>query len=258
LFDIFQDFLKTPESLDSDCRSLLSTFERLRTKPELPSSSIELIWSEIGSGDTSTVTLSPDSNGRLSAVKTLLSLDQTDLIRREAAILKELKHPLILNIREHLSDNSAIVTEFAGNGSLANYFPPSQSRLKGANRIAKVIIGIALAMRFVHSRGFFHRDLKPANILLDWDWNVRIADYGQSKAPDNSDIPSLVHFKPDQIWPSVDFRYHAPECYENGFLQASDVFFFVWTELLGGQSAFPEDLEQHGIANLVVNEEPPI
>jgi hypothetical protein len=43
-----------------------------------------------------------------------------------------------------------------------------QERLRGPNRIAKVIAGIALAMRFLHWRGVTHCDLWPMNILLDW------------------------------------------------------------------------------------------
>jgi hypothetical protein len=86
-------------------------------------------------------------------VKTLLKPDDAELIRRETVILKTLKHPLILDIRENIPDNLRIVTEFAGNGSLADHLPPAAFLLSGANRITKVIVGIALAMRFVHSRG---------------------------------------------------------------------------------------------------------
>jgi serine/threonine protein kinase len=85
------------------------------------------------------------------------------------------------------------VTEFAGNGSLANHLSPAEYPLSGANRITRIIVGIALAMRFLHSRGFIHFDLKPDNILLDWDWNVRIADFGQSISLNNHEIPSLIH-----------------------------------------------------------------
>jgi TPR repeat protein len=229
LTHIFRDFLQKPEPLDNDCRRLLNSFERLKAKTEvlvgLTSSQVKWIPNEIGRGETSAVTLSSDSNGVLSAVKTLFSPERAVLIRRETAILKTLKHPLILNISDS-QNNSSIVAEFAGNGSLANHLPPAECPLRGANRITKVIVGIALAMRFVHSRHLIHRDLKPDNILLDWDWTVKIADFGQSSAPDNPDIPPLPHFNPNPEWPSLDFRYLAPECYENHFLPASDVFSF--------------------------------
>jgi serine/threonine protein kinase len=74
------------------------------------------------------VILSSDLNGGFSVEKTSKSLDHAELIRREAAILKTLKHPLILELRNHISEmddhNSSIVTEFAGNGSLADHLPP--------------------------------------------------------------------------------------------------------------------------------------
>jgi serine/threonine protein kinase len=131
--------------------------------------------------------------------------------------------------------------------------------LSGANRIAQVIVGIALAMRFVNSRRFIHRDLNPDNILLDWDWRVRIADFGQSHTPDNLEIPSLRHFNPVPEWPSVDFHYLVPQCYENHYDRASDVFSFglILYELLTGLRVFPEDLLRRAIANLVINDELP-
>jgi serine/threonine protein kinase len=91
--------------------------------------------------------------------------------------------------------------------------------LSGANRITRIIVGIALAMRFLHSRGFIHFDLKPDNILLDWDWNVRIADFGQSISLNNPEIPSLIHPKAIDGGLLFDSHYFAPECYNNSYSQ---------------------------------------
>jgi serine/threonine protein kinase len=120
--------------------------------------------------------------------------------------------------------------------------------LSGANRITRIVVGIALAMRFIHSQDIIHRDLKPDNILLDWDWNVRIADFGHSISPAQPMNPSKIC-----DWPSVDFRYLAPECYDRHYDPESDVFSFglILYELLVGQPAFGKELEKEWIVGRV-------
>jgi serine/threonine protein kinase len=206
---------------------------------------VEWISDVIESGDSSVVTFSLDS--QLSAVKTSLDPNFAELIRREAVILEAVKHPLILKVldsRNTSDHNSVIVTEFAGNGSLANHMLSANYRLIGANKIARIIVGIALAMRFIHSRGFIHRDLKPDNILLDWNWDVRIADFGQSISLTNPNSPSLIHPKTKKGIPFFDSYYLAPECYDSRCSQMSDVFSFglILYELLTGQPAFSKEL----------------
>jgi hypothetical protein len=254
LANIFRDFLANPEPLDDDARRFLTSFERLRKPTDIPASSAaELIPDELGRGDSSTVTLSLDSKGEFIAVKTSKNPDCAELIRREVAILKTLKHPLILELREHISNigdnNSAMVTQFAGNGSLADHLPPAKFPLNDANKMTKVIVGIALAMRFVHSHGVIHRDLKPENILLDWDWKVQIADFGHSASSDNP-----IHLNEIDQWPSVDSYFVAPECYEKCCLPASDVFSFgvILFELVTGQPAFQKSLTRYQITHKVV------
>jgi hypothetical protein len=244
LCKLFGDFLENPKPLDDDDRRLLSSFDRLRTPTEMPvisrSLTVEWVLDEIGSGDSSVVKLSFDSKSKLTAVKTSSNPKYAKLIQRESAILKTLKHPLIVELRNHICEtrehNSVIVTEFARNGSLTNHLSSSKYRLKGANRITKIIVGIALGMRYLHSKSIIHRHLTPDNILLDWNWNVRIADFGQSSSPATPIS--------ENDWLSINSRYLAPECYDNCCFLESDVFSFgiILYELVTGEPAFSEEL----------------
>jgi serine/threonine protein kinase len=133
----------------------------------------------------SVVRLARDPEGTLSAVKSAATLRGVQLIQREAVIRKELKHPLILEIRGSHSGvfglSTTIITEVAENGSLANHLPSGRGgemcQLRGETRVARIIVGIVLAMRYLHSQRVIHCNLIPDNILLDWDWNVRIGDF---------------------------------------------------------------------------------
>jgi serine/threonine protein kinase len=261
LSNLFRGFLENPELLDDDGRRLLNSFDRLKARTEIrvisDSSVIKWISDQIGSGNSSVVELSLDSTSRLTAVKTSLNPNFVELIRREAVILKTMKHPLIVEFLGEISDpydqNSVIVTEFAGNGSLTNHLSSAEYPLSGANRITRIIVGIALAMRFVHSRGFIHFDLKPANILLDLDWNVRIAEIGQNISLNNPEIPSVTQSNTrDGVW-FMNAYYFAPECYENLYSQMSDVFLVgpILYELLTSQSVFSKELTLNEIASKV-------
>jgi non-specific serine/threonine protein kinase len=154
---------------------------------------------ELGRGDSSVVTLSQCFNRTLAAVKIAVNAQGVPLIQQEAAIHERLKHSLVLEFRECRSGpancNPAIVTEDARNGSLANHLPSAegalQGQLRGETRAARIIVGIVLAMRYLHSRNVVHRDLRPDNILLDWDWNVGLCDFGHSLSPGEPYFPFL-------------------------------------------------------------------
>jgi serine/threonine protein kinase len=215
--------------------------------------SANALWTpdKILCGDSSVVRLLPDSESKVIAVKTSKGPDNAEPIDREATILKALNHPLVFGLRGDVSatpdHNSSIVNEFTGNGSLAAFLASNgQRRFYSATRIAKIIAGIAVAMRFVHSSGVIHRDLCPANILLDWDWTVRIADFGRSV----SSMAAPLSCR-DAHW--YVSRYLAPECYVRTINSASDVFAFglILFELFAGRPPFPDNMSLNQITVMI-------
>jgi serine/threonine protein kinase len=134
------------------------------------------------------------------------------------------------------------------NGSLADHLPNAENadfcQLHGPNRIAKIIAGIALAMRYVHSHNIVHRNLTPANVLLDWNWKVRIGGFEHSFSPNEGQTAP----------PTGDSHYLAPECYYNIIAQENDVFSFglILYELVVGRPAFERSLTPIQIAGILV------
>jgi serine/threonine protein kinase len=190
------------------------------------------------------------------------TLRGVQLIQREAAIHKELKHPLILEFRgsypRMFGSTTPIVTEFAENGSLASHLPSAgngeKCLLRGETRIARIIVGIVLAMRYIHSQRVIHCDLNPDNILLDCNWNVRIADFGHSISPDEPAVPTPDDPYHNGHWSSADPHYLAPECYDGQYGWESDVFSFglILYELVAREPAFPKHLNRLTIAKLLI------
>jgi serine/threonine protein kinase len=258
LSEVFPPFLQNPDPLDDDGRRLLSSLRRMKNEPAVPAipTLVNPAWipDEIMSGDSSVVKIVMYSESNLIAVKTAQNRDCAELIRRESAILKSLKHPLVLGLRpqnpKRPDNKTSLVTEFAGNGSLASLLAADDQRLLfSPNRIAKVITSTAIAMRFVHSRCVQHRNLTPENILLGWNWTVRIADVVRS-ASHEAELPNDP--KASGYYGYANQRYLAPECYDGNFVHASDVFAFemILFDLLTGRFAFWENLNRSQTARL--------
>jgi serine/threonine protein kinase len=115
----------------------------------------------------------------LIALKTARHGDNAELIGWESTFSNRLNHPLIVDLRDFDFADVAFASEFAGNGSLACHLTAKRG-LGSANRITMIITGIALGMAFVHFRDVIHCHLKPDDVSLDWDWNVRIANWSSS------------------------------------------------------------------------------
>ncbi|XP_010770761.1 NUAK family SNF1-like kinase 1 [Notothenia coriiceps] len=101
-------------------------------------------------------------------------------IQREIEITSSLRHANIIRFHEVFEsrDKIVIVMEFASRGELYDYI---QERRRLPETEARGIFRqITSAVHYCHKNGVVHRDLKLENILLDQDFNVKLADFGLS------------------------------------------------------------------------------
>jgi serine/threonine protein kinase len=110
-------------------------------------------------------------------------LDERRLLefRAEMAFLSELHHPnIVLFIGACVKrPNLCIVAEFVKQGALKEILADSTVRLAWPRRL-KLLRSAAVGLAYLHTREpvIVHRDVKPSNLLVDEEWNVKVADFG--------------------------------------------------------------------------------
>ena len=143
----------------------------------------------LGSGVSCKVKLAKDDNGTRYAVKILHQDEQfQELVETEVDTLTKVKHPNIVNlveVGEGQQTNSKkgasknvryIVLELVGGGELFDLVALG-GRLE--EKVARFYFKQLLeGLSYLHNAGFVHRDLKPENLMLDSNFNLKIADFG--------------------------------------------------------------------------------
>jgi serine/threonine protein kinase len=79
----------------------------------------------------------------------------------------------------------ALIYEYMPNGSLDKYiYLENPKAILGWDNLYTIAIGIARGLEYLHhscNTRIVHFDIKPQNILLDQDFNPKIADFGLAK-----------------------------------------------------------------------------
>ncbi|CAI4056489.1 serine/threonine protein kinase SKDI_03G0480 [Saccharomyces kudriavzevii IFO 1802] len=101
-------------------------------------------------------------------------------IEREIVIMKLLSHPNVLGLYDvwETNNNLYLILEYAEKGELFNLLVD-----RGAlpeREAMKCFRQIIIAVSYCHALGIVHRDLKPENLLLDSDYNIKVADFGMA------------------------------------------------------------------------------
>jgi len=123
---------------------------------------------------------------RIVALKVLAkaSLIDESLIQRfiaEAQAIATLNHPGIVKIIDAASDDAHyyIAMEFLHGANLYYYLHQYKPKLR---EVLQIIISVADALSYAHSRGILHRDLKLNNILMRENKTATLIDFGLAKS----------------------------------------------------------------------------
>ena len=108
-------------------------------------------------------------------------------IQYETELMKRFNHKNITKILEVFNDEEymLIIMEYINGGNLFNFV---KKRRKLSEKMAKFLFRqIILGIQHIHSKNVVHRDIKLENILIDFNNNVKICDFGIGKVLDSED-----------------------------------------------------------------------
>jgi serine/threonine protein kinase len=179
---------------------------RFRPRPVPPderSFGVFRLLHELGSGAMATLFLATDELGRLVAVKRLhrhlaVDPDFLTMFRDEAAIAARINHPNVCRVlgSDSVQGRPFIVMEYVHGESLACLF----RELRGVGQqlpleVAAHVIGQAcLGLHAAHSQtdpegrplSIVHRDVSPQNLLLSYEGELKVVDFGIASAVERS------------------------------------------------------------------------
>ncbi|KAL1220917.1 LRR receptor-like serine/threonine-protein kinase IOS1 [Cardamine amara subsp. amara] len=133
---------------------------------------------------------------------------------------------------EHL----ALIYEFVANGNLNDHLSGKFGNVLSWESRLIIIIGVAHGLEYLHNElRILHRYIKPTNILLDENFEPKLADFGLSRSsPTNPDIQASnkIYVKPGRD-PYLDDIYFN----SNWLTKKSDIYSFgiVLLEMITNQ-----------------------
>ncbi|XP_043202055.1 cyclin-dependent kinase-like 1 isoform X1 [Amphibalanus amphitrite] len=125
--------------------------------------------------------------GQIVAIKKFLEAEDDPVIRkiavREVRMLKQLKHPNLVNLLEVFRRRKRLhlVFEFCDSTVLDELEKSNKGRMS-EERARKIIWQVLQAVNFCHSRSCIHRDVKPENLLISKDGVVKLCDFGFARS----------------------------------------------------------------------------
>lgn len=142
----------------------------------------------------SRVKLARDENGTKVALKIMKRTPEKakskdfDMFYNEINVMKKMDHPNILRLVDYSDKEVATkkdgttlnvaftALEYAEGGELFDYVAETgKFTEEEARYYYHQLIDV---LEYIHNQGYAHRDIKPENILLDKNFNIKLADFG--------------------------------------------------------------------------------
>ncbi|KAI3686878.1 hypothetical protein L1987_80567 [Smallanthus sonchifolius] len=147
---------------------------------------------EIGRGGASVVYKGRLADNRIAAIKKLKNANHQneDEFQAEISTIGRLNHMNLIETWGYCAEGKhrLIVYEYMENGSLAENLRVGKLDW---NTMLDIVKGTAKGLAYLHEECLewvLHCDVKPHNILLDGNYNPKVADFGLSKVLDRGDI----------------------------------------------------------------------
>lgn len=208
----------------------------------------------LGSGGFGEVYKGELQDGTIVAVKSAKvgDIKSTQQVLNEVGILSQVNHKNLVRLMGCCveSQQPLMIYEYISNGTLYDHLHHKRTVFLEWKTRVRIASQTAEALAYLHSAAhtpIYHRDVKSTNILLDDDFNVKVADFGLSRLA----RPGLSHIS---TCAQGTLGYLDPEYYRNYQLtDKSDVYSYgvVLLELVTSQKAIDFSRNEDDV-NLVV------
>jgi len=133
--------------------------------------------------------------------KQVVRQGQQKSISIEREINAQCYHPCIMQFIKTFQDSKTVyfLTEFLGGGDLFYAIREIGNLVKDQSQFYSG--SIACALEYLHARSIMYRDLKPENVLLDFEGNAKLVDFGCCKKAlrTNTLVGTPEYFAPETI-----------------------------------------------------------
>jgi len=183
--------------------------------------------------------------GKVVAIKKFKQLDNEEHVKRtsmrEVKMLKQLKHPNIVNLLEVFTVENQLFLVFEYVEKTVLECLESTTRGLPPKDVRRYMYQLLRALHYCHSNNVIHRDVKPENILIGSSGAVKLCDFGFAR---------MVTTKGKYTDYVATRWYRAPELLvgDVSYTKAVDVWAVgcIFAELSDTQPLFPgsSDLNQ--------------
>lgn len=146
-------------------------------------------------------------------------------------------HPNIIRRYSLVNDpemGECLLQEYINGPTLEEHLNTQEGRRLSPKAALDIIVPLADAVKYIHTKGIVHRDLKPSNIIIREDGTPVIIDFGVSKDEDTKlTMDNLAIGTP---------RYMAPEQARGEKIDGrTDVYALatILFEMIAGERAYP-------------------